>query len=41
MEIDSMTVSRWERGIHPIPAHIRLALEALEMQLAKQREKAA
>jgi transcriptional regulator with XRE-family HTH domain len=27
-----MTVSRWERGVYPIPRHIGLALEAIEMR---------
>ncbi|MBA3241067.1 MAG: helix-turn-helix transcriptional regulator [Acidobacteria bacterium] len=28
--IKMMTVSRWERGVHPIPRHIGLALESIE-----------
>ena len=33
-----MTVSRWERGVNPIPYHIALALEAIE---ARRRKEAA
>ena len=28
--LDSITVSRYERGVYPIPKHIELAVEALE-----------
>jgi len=28
--VDVMTVSRWERGVFPIPKYVELALEALE-----------
>ena len=28
--VKMMTVSRWERGVHPIPRHISLALESVE-----------
>jgi transcriptional regulator with XRE-family HTH domain len=28
--LDSITVSRYERGVNPIPKHIGLAVEALE-----------
>jgi transcriptional regulator with XRE-family HTH domain len=28
--VKMMTVSRWERGVHPIPQYIRLALESIE-----------
>jgi transcriptional regulator with XRE-family HTH domain len=28
--VKQMTVSRWERGVHPIPYYIELALEAIE-----------
>ena len=28
--VKMMTVSRWERGVHPIPRHIGLALESIE-----------
>jgi len=30
--VKMMTVSRWERGVYPIPRHIGLALEAIEMR---------
>jgi len=30
--VKMMTVSRWERGVYPIPRHIALALEAIEMK---------
>ncbi|HEV2860966.1 MAG TPA: helix-turn-helix domain-containing protein [Pyrinomonadaceae bacterium] len=30
LDVDEMTVSRWERGVHPIPKYIELAVEALE-----------
>jgi transcriptional regulator with XRE-family HTH domain len=33
MGVDQMTISRWERGIHPIPLYISLAVEALEVRL--------
>jgi DNA-binding transcriptional regulator YiaG len=35
--VKTMTVSRWERGVYPIPQYIDLALEAIE----KRREAAA
>jgi transcriptional regulator with XRE-family HTH domain len=35
--VDTITVSRWERGVYPIPAYIGLAVEALE----KRRKEAA
>lgn len=28
--VKMMTVSRWERGVHPIPQYIMLALESIE-----------
>jgi transcriptional regulator with XRE-family HTH domain len=28
--VKPMTVSRWERGVYPIPHYIELALEAIE-----------
>lgn len=37
LEVTTMTVSRWERGVHDIPNYIGLALEALE----KRRKEAA
>lgn len=30
--VKMMTVSRWERGVYPIPRHIGLAIEAIEMR---------
>lgn len=30
--VKMMTVSRWERGVYPIPQHIALAIEAIEMR---------
>ncbi len=30
--VKMMTVSRWERGVYPIPRHISLAIEAIEMR---------
>ena len=30
--VDTMTVSRWERGTRKIPAFLHLALECLEMK---------
>lgn len=30
--VDVMTVSRWERGVYPIPKHIALAVEAIELR---------
>ena len=30
--VKMMTVSRWERGVYPIPRHIELAIEAIEMR---------
>jgi predicted transcriptional regulator len=31
------TISRWERGKRGIPAHLPLALEALENRLSKEK----
>lgn len=30
LDVTVLTVSRWERGVYPIPRHIELAVEALE-----------
>lgn len=30
LDVDVITVSRWERGVHPIPKYIELAVEAIE-----------
>ncbi len=38
LDVAVMTVSRWERGVNPIPHYIALALEALE---ARHRKEAA
>lgn len=35
LDVDVITVSRWERGVHPIPKYIELAIEALEMRRKK------
>ena len=32
LDVDVITVSRWERGVHPIPRYIELALEAIEQR---------
>jgi transcriptional regulator with XRE-family HTH domain len=37
LDVTMMTISRWERGIYPVPKHIELAVEALE----KRRKEAA
>jgi transcriptional regulator with XRE-family HTH domain len=31
--VKMMTVSRWERGVYPIPRHIGLAIEAVNLQI--------
>lgn len=38
LDVAVMTVSRWERGVNPIPHYIELALEAIE---ARRRKEAA
>ena len=38
LDVAVMTVSRWERGVNPVPHFIGLALEALE---ARHRKEAA
>ena len=38
LQVSAMTVSRWERGVNPIPPLLPLALEALE---ARRRKEAA
>jgi DNA-binding transcriptional regulator YiaG len=30
LHVDSMTVSRWERGVHPIPEAVALAIQHLK-----------
>jgi transcriptional regulator with XRE-family HTH domain len=37
LDVTMMTISRWERGVYPVPKHIELAVEALE----KRRKEAA
>jgi transcriptional regulator with XRE-family HTH domain len=37
LDVDVITVSRWERKVHPIPRYIELAIEAIELR----RDKAA
>ena len=38
LDVTTMSVSRWERGVYAIPHYIGLALEALE---ARHRKEAA
>ena len=38
LDVTTMSVSRWERGVYPIPHYIGLALEAIE---ARSKKKAA
>jgi transcriptional regulator with XRE-family HTH domain len=35
LEVDAITVSRWERGVRPIPRFIELAVEAIEARRKK------
>lgn len=35
LEVDVITVSRWERGVRPIPRFIELAIEAIEARRKK------
>ena len=37
LDVTVLTVSRWERGVYPVPKHIELAVEALE----RRRKEAA
>jgi transcriptional regulator with XRE-family HTH domain len=37
LETTQPTVSKWVRGQHEIPGHLRLALERLEQILAEER----
>ncbi len=32
LDVTTMSVSRWERGVYPIPHYIELAIEAIEMR---------
>lgn len=32
LDVDVITVSRWERGVHPVPRYIELAIEAIEIR---------
>lgn len=34
--LDSITVSRYERGVHPIPKTVKLAFELVEMRMRKE-----
>lgn len=34
--LDSITVSRYERGVHPIPKTVELAFELVEMRMRKE-----
>jgi transcriptional regulator with XRE-family HTH domain len=36
LNVDVMTISRWERGVRGIPPHLPLALEALEHRFKKE-----
>lgn len=36
LDVTTMSVSRWERGVYPIPYYIGLAMEALEMRRRKE-----
>lgn len=36
LRVTVTSVSRWERGIYPIPYHIGLALEAIENRRGRQ-----
>lgn len=34
--LDSITVSRYERGVHPIPRTVELAFEMIELRMKKE-----
>jgi transcriptional regulator with XRE-family HTH domain len=34
--LDSITVSRYERGVHPIPKTVELAFEMIELRMKKE-----
>lgn len=34
--LDSITVSRYERGVHPIPKTVELAFELVELRATKE-----
>jgi transcriptional regulator with XRE-family HTH domain len=36
LHVDPMTVSRWERGLHPIPEAVALALRSLKATKGKK-----
>jgi transcriptional regulator with XRE-family HTH domain len=39
--VNTMTISRWERGVRSIPPHLSLALEAIETKQKKKNDKKA
>jgi transcriptional regulator with XRE-family HTH domain len=39
--VNTMTVSRWERGVRSVPPHLSLALEAIEIKQKKKSDKKA
>ena len=39
--VNTMTVSRWERGVRSIPPHLTLALEAIEIKEKKKSDRKA
>jgi transcriptional regulator with XRE-family HTH domain len=39
--VNTMTVSRWERGVRSIPPHLTLALEAIEIKQKKKSDRKA
>lgn len=38
LEVDTMTVSRWERGVREIPSFLHLALESIELKGTKTKK---
>ena len=34
--LDSITVSRYERGVHPIPKTVELAFEMIELRMKRE-----
>ncbi len=36
LRVDVMTVSRWERGLHPIPEAVALVVKMLEAKAKKK-----
>lgn len=39
LEVATMTVSRWERGVREIPSFLHLALECLELKGGERKAK--